>query len=989
MIRETVLSRSIRLICVGGAALGMQAAWAQQPGAQQPGAQEITEPAPAVARVLVTGSRIASPNAESPSPLQVFTAADIAAAGVTNLQELLQKNPALGTPAISRTNSAFSTASAGVATAELRNLGASRTLVLLNGRRYVSGIPGETAVDLNTIPVDFIERVELLTGGASAVYGSDAVAGVVNIITKKNFTGLAVDAQLGQSEEGDDTKKKLSLTFGTSSADGASNVMGHFGYARQGAVNSRDRDRSALDQISLLAISAAPNPAEAFAAVRPFFSSYAPQGRFFHDTGDYTYDAAGNPIPWSTNGSATAAATGFNRSFYRTIAVPVERYLFATTGSLALGANHNAFFEGNYASTRVSTTIEPYPLGAEDIYPGSGGQVPAEFLVGGVARRNPVVPDYLYSRISDTDGDGLRDYYFTRRMAEVGTRGSTADRDTFRLATGLKGDMFGWNYELYTAYGSTKEAQVSQGQVNVLNFRNALEAITDLEDADGDGNTTEALCRDANARAQGCVPINVFGFNTISPAALQYVTAPGSLATRTTQRLFGGSASGEPWTLPAGPLGVAAGFEWRKEFSSAIPDALTQAGLNAGNATPPVAGSYTVREAYVEARAPLYKERPWLHALNLLAAVRVGDYSTVGNTVSWNVGFEWSPIPDVRVRATRALSTRAPNINELFLPPSQDFPSVIDPCIGVGPATAGPTAEACRADPGVAANIAANGVFTLNQADIQGVSGFNSGNPSLSEEEGRSTTIGVVYTPRAIPMLNRFVFTADYFKVDIADAIVPTDRDFALRGCYGGGGPAFCGLITRRPAAVGANSAGSLDRVDTRVTNTGNKGTEGIDLTVAWADQLGPGRLSTRLAWTHLRSLFETPEPGGPRDEDRGEVGSAMNRALLSLGYRMGQWNLTTNHTYIGESALDDSFLTSAGLAPGSVRVDSKFYHDAQLGYKLRKNVELYFGVDNLLDTNPPPILTGLPSNTTGAETDAGTYDAIGRRYYFGLRMSL
>ncbi|MES3025131.1 MAG: TonB-dependent receptor [Pseudomonadota bacterium] len=979
MIRETVLSRSIRLICVGGAALGMQAAWAQ----------EAAAPAQPIAQVLVTGSRIASPNAESPSPLQVFTAADIAASGATNLQELLLKNPVLGTPTISRTNSAFSTASAGVATVDLRNLGVSRTLVLLNGRRFVSGIPGETAVDLNTIPTDFIERVELLTGGASAVYGSDAVAGVVNIITKKNFNGLTVDAQLGQSEEGDDTKKKLSLTFGSSSADGASNVMGHFGYSRQGAVNSRDRARSALDQISQLAISAAPQASEAFTAVSPYFSSFAPQGRFFHDTGDYTYDAAGNPIPWSTNGNATTPASGFNRSAYRTIAVPTERYLFAATGSLALGANHNAFFEGNYASTRVSTSIEPFALGAEDVYPGSGGQVPAEFLVGGALRRNPVVPDYLYSRISDTDGDGARDYYFTRRLAEVGSRGSTADRDTFRLATGLKGEMFGWNYELYTAYGSTKEAQVSQGQVNVLNFRNALEAVTDLEDVNGNGNTAEAVCRDANARLQGCVPINVFGLGTISPAALQYVVAPGSLATRTTQRLYGGSVSGEPWTLPAGPLGVAAGFEWRKEFSSAIPDALTQAGLNAGNATPPVQGGYTVREAYVEARAPLFKDRPWLHQLNLLGAVRVGDYSTVGNTVSWNIGFEWSPIPDVRVRATRALSTRAPNINELFLPPSQDFPSVIDPCVGVGPATAGPTAEACRAAPGVSANIAANGTFTLNQADIQGVSGYNSGNPTLGEEEGRSTTIGLVFTPRSIPMLNRFVFTADYFKVDIANAIVPTDRDFALRGCYGGGSPAFCSLITRRPAAVGANSAGSLERVDTRVSNSGNKGTEGVDLTVAWADQVGPGRLSTRLAWTHLRSLFETPEPGGPQDEDRGEVGSAMNRAALNLGYRMGPWNLYTTHTYIGESSLDDSFLTSLGLAPGAVRVGKKIYHDAQLSYNLRKNVELYLGIDNLLDTDPPPIITGLPSNVTGAETDAGTYDAIGRRFYFGVRVSL
>src|SRR5471030_795859 len=239
MMKETVLSRSLRMICVGGVALSMQAAYAQS-GNEAP------------QQVQITGSRISSPGAESPSPLQVLTAADIAASGVTNLQDLLDKNPTMGTPTLSRTNSNFLTSSGGVSTVNLRNLGDSRTLVLINGRRFVSGVPGDTAVDLNTIPVDFIERVELLTGGASATYGSDAVAGVVNIILKRNFNGLMFDASTGRSSHGDDFKKKLALTFGTSSADGNSNVMGHFGYSKQGQVASRDRAISANDQVSKL-----------------------------------------------------------------------------------------------------------------------------------------------------------------------------------------------------------------------------------------------------------------------------------------------------------------------------------------------------------------------------------------------------------------------------------------------------------------------------------------------------------------------------------------------------------------------------------------------------------------------------------------------------------------------------------------------------------------------------------------------------------------
>jgi outer membrane receptor protein involved in Fe transport len=964
---EKKLSQSIRLACLGSLSLAMQPAFAQA----------VTGP---VQQVLVTGSRLSSPNAESPSPLQVLTAADIAASGVTNLQELLLKNPTLGTPTISRTNSNFQTSSAGVATIDLRNMGVDRTLVLINGRRVVAGVPGSSAVDLNTIPTDFIERVELLTGGASATYGSDAVAGVVNIILKKNFNGVLADVSAGKSSHNDDAKRKIALTFGTTSADGTSNVMGHFGFSRQGAVYSNRRDISAVDQFSTGVLT--DDATKLFDATRPFYSSFAPQGRFFHDTGSFTYDRNGNVIPFSTNGTATLAATGFNRSEFRTIAVPTDRYLFATSGNLAFNENHSAFFEGNYASTKVTTKLEPFPLGAESIFPATGGQVPAETMVNGVAVRNPLVPQYLYDRISDTDGDGLRDYYFTRRISEVGNRGSTADRDTFRLATGLKGAVMNWNYEVYGVYGSTKEAQSSSGQVNVLNFRNALQAIP--------GPNGSVICADPHAREQGCAPISVFGYNSISKAALAYVTAPGSLETTTTQKILGGNVSGELFNLPAGPVGLAAGYEWRKEFSSSTPDALTQAGLNAGNATPPTMGEFSVKEVFVETRIPLLKDAPFAKNLGFLGAYRAGDYSTVGRTNSWNAGFEWVPVTDVKLRATHAISTRAPNINELYQPPSQDFPSGIsDPCVGVTATSTGTYDTACRAAPGVNANIAANGKFTLNQSDIQGISGYNRGNPLLSPEKGKSSTIGIVLTPRSIPMLNKFTFTADFFKIDIADAIVSTPRQFALTSCYGGGNPALCSFITRRPAAVGANSAGSLEFIDTAVSNSGGKGTKGIDVTLSWADKLGPGRLVARAAYTHVKDGYDIPLPGEPADPFAGEIGAAKNKGSVTLGYKWGAFNLSSNTTIIGKSSLDNKFLENFNLPPNSITVGKKVYNDFQLSYEALKQVELYAGIDNAFDVKPPRIISGLPGNTTGAETDAGTYDAIGRRYYVGMRIKM
>ncbi len=929
-------------------------------------------------RVEITGSRIASPNASSSAPLQVITSEQIAASGATNVQELLLENPAVGTPGISRTNSNFSTSSAGVSTIDLRDLGTARTLVLVNGRRFVSGVPGSAAVDLNSIPTDFIERVEILTGGSSAAYGSDAVAGVVNIILKRNFQGFALNAHGGRSDEGDDQTKRLSLTFGANAEGGRGNVMGHIAYSDQGAVNSRDRDISAVDQFTS-------GDPDFFTPIRPAFSSFAPQGRFFtrplptapgqpSDPG-VTFDRAGNLITFSTNGTSTLPASGFNRSEFRTIAVPTERFLFASKGDYNLNEEHTAFFEGTYSAARVKSALEPFPLDSADIYPATGGFVPAEFLVNGTAVRNPLVPDSIFNLLTDRDNDGLRDYNFTRRLSEVGSRGSVADRDTFRLLTGVKGTVLkSWDYEIYGAVGSTKESQTSNGQVNVLNFRAALEAIP--------GPDGTPICRDPHAVLQGCVPINVFGFNSISPEALAYVTAPGSLNTLTKQQLLGGTITGEVTTLPAGPLGVAFGFEYRDEFSRSEFDALTQAGLNAGNAIPSTVGSFDVKDLFAEVRVPLLKDASFAKSLTATGGVRGGEYSTVGNTLSWNTGVDWTINSSVKVRASRALSTRAPDVSELFQPPSQTFPTgLVDPCLNVTATTPGAVAAACRADPGIAANIAANGSLVLSQADREGVSGFDRGNPAVSEEKGNSWSLGLAITPES---LKKFAFTIDYFKIKINDAIVPTPRSFILQECYGGDS-SFCQFITRRPTASGSNSAGSIEFVDSAVTNSGEYATSGVDVTAMYRDNVGVGMLGAQLSYTYMKDGYLTPLPGSAKDEFRGEVGSAAHKASLGLSYKWAGFGIFSQTTYIGSSALDDQFL--APLPPGSVRVPAQIYNDFQLTYSPQKSTEFYFGVDNAFDRAPPPVISGLPGNITGTETAADVYDAIGRRYYAGVRM--
>jgi outer membrane receptor protein involved in Fe transport len=295
----------------------------------------------------------------------------------------------------------------------------------------------------------------------------------------------------------------------------------------------------------------------------------------------------------------------------------------------------------------------------------------------------------------------------------------------------------------------------------------------------------------------------------------------------------------------------------------------------------------------------------------------------------------------------------------------------------------------CRADPGVAANIAANGKFTTTLADQQGISGYNRGNPNLQAEKGRSTTVGVVWTPRSIPMLKRFTFTADYFNIKIADAIVSTPRQFALAGCYSGTNPTMCNFITRYPSATGQSSAGALHYIDTAVSNSGGEGTEGIDLTAAWNDRVGPGRLSTRLAYTYVKKGYNIPLPGANVDPFAGEIGAAKNKANWNVGYKWNNLSANVTFDYIGRSSLDDQFLAGYKLPANSIQVGSRTYTNLQLSYQLMKRTELYFGMDNAFDTKAPPIISGLPGDVTGTETDAGTYDPIGRRWYAGIRVKL
>ncbi|WP_417449257.1 TonB-dependent receptor domain-containing protein [Kordiimonas sp.] len=992
---KNLSKNALRAQLLGGTAAALALALTGAAAAQDAAADETLE------EVVVTGSRIVSPDIASVSPVHVIGGEFIRQSGATNIQEILLESPQFGVPGLSRSNSAFLTSGTGAATVDLRDLGSDRTLVLFDGRRVVSGRPGTATVDLNVIPTQFIERVDVLTGGASSLYGSDAVAGVVNFVFKKDFEGVEASAQYGITEEGDDEQIQANVTAGGNFADGRGNMMVHLGYSNQNGVLSRERDNTMVDDIDLFRLTG--DPADFGTPSEPYFSSYPTQGRFSTGSGKtWTYGQDGALRPcFSTNGGTAPDSCGdfagqqigpdgFNRQNYRTIAVPVERFLFSTRGHYEVTENINFFAEGTYANTRSSREIEPFALSSEDIYPSTGGLVPIETVVDGVTMVNPLVPGAIVADAVDSDGDGLRDISFARRLLEFGTRNGSVNRDFFRFAVGFDGTVFDdrFNWDVSYVYGRTSEGQQSNGQVNVLNFANALRGVRDVNDANNNGDVNDVVCASADARAQGCVPINLFGNGSVSQDAINYIAADATLDTRITQQVINANISGSVMDLPAGPLGFALGGEYRKESSSANNDALTNAGLNAGNATPDTAGDFDVKELYAELNIPILADLPFAESMNLRGAGRVSDYSTVGTVYTYSVGMDWSPIEDIKFRATYARSVRAPNIGELYTGPSQTFPSGLsDPCEGVGASGGGALGDNCRADAGVVANIAANGVYTINQADLQGISGFNSGNADLFEETSDSYTVGVVITPSSVEFLRNFTITADYFRIKIEDAIVAPPRQFILDQCYNQGEAAFCDLITRRPTATATNSIGSIDLIDAPLFNAGERFTEGLDITVRHSTSLLNGTLNSRIVYTNYFEGYDIPIPGADKDPFVGEIGDPKHRFTANMTYSQDAFDVGVTATYLGKSYEDDQFLAAFDLGPKDISVGAEVYVDLNATYRLADGLEIFGGIDNLLDNKAPNLLSGTTFNVTGTDTAADVYDPFGRRFFVGARV--
>ena len=919
--------------------------------------------------IIVTGSHIKRDTFNYSTPISVISATDIDAVGSTNLGDLLQTMPQT-VSTFNNANTAFSTTFSGLNLTDLRFLGTSRTLVLVNGRRFVSGAPpgGGYGVDLNAIPTAMIERIEVLTGGASAIYGSDAIAGVINVVTRTDFEGIEVRGQAGGATEGDKNKEDINITMGGEFGRGGYAVLSA-GWSSEDALRSRDRSFSNTD------LAAYDLDGDGFAETEEWLgSSFPPIGRLNPGNGT---QFLGDGTVWQSGLADRANSDRFNRADFRTIYSPVDRRFAAANLSYPLSDAVTVYAELNYALVETNSEIEPFALDInDDVFISSRGGTGGMDVAGNLLMPQLLIDNLLAEGITNTAQLGTGNW--VRRLLEFGPRASDIARTTLRSVTGIEIELpNNMVVEAYYSYGKTDQDQENTGQINTERAFNALNV-----ELAPDGVTVQ--CANATARLQGCVPFNVFGEGTISPAAVAYLSAPGNLQSKVEQEIFHVGISGSTGLeLPGGDLAFATGLEYREESGSEINPGFLQQGISGGNATAPTNGSFDVSEWYGEINAPV------MSRLTLDAAVRIGDYETVGSQTTWKAGFDLDVLETLRLRGTVSESVRAPNVSDLFAGAGETFRNIQDPCNGIDNTTTGDVADNCRSQQVIQDRIDATGSFTLSQSESQQTGGFIGGNPNVKEETADAFTLGLVWQPN---FLENFSAAVDFYDIRLDDAIAVTSRNTVLQRCYNVATTAFdpsCGGSARRDQLAGA---GALTGVDSASSNENIFDTQGIDIELAYSIDVGPGNLSAGLLWNQLLRWDEIGIVDGDLDDNKGEILTPDSRANGHLAYSWNDFQVYYRARYWGDAKdsntpelqNENGGVFGNPLAPNINEVGSYIYNDLSVNWA-NSNYSVSVGVNNLGDKQPPLLTQTSQYGSTGVNTAPEAYDTIGRQWYVTL----
>ena len=938
-----------------GLALGTATAASAASLAFVPAAMAADEPADSVAlqEVVVTGSRIRRVDAETANPVLVIDRKMIQESGIKNINELVQRLPNVSGAA---TNPNVNNGGGyGESSLELRGLDARRTLVLVDGRRI--GLVGTTsdATDVSQIPFNMIERVEVLKEGAGAIYGSDAIGGVVNFITRKSVDGLEVNADYGRTSHGDAPHHSVDVLLGTSSEKFDLVIGGNY-MEQEGLFGGRRK-----------------------------FSTFA---RYLYSTGEAVGGSGripnghiyANPIGATDSTGAvcdeltrTAGTSGASTSDYRCftnadrfnfqplnyITTPVERTSLFSKGNYKINDDVEAYASVTYTHTHSGYHAAPLPfdalsdnivLSADSIYN------PFKIDFGGNSGLNP---DFA-----------LRTFLFGSRQSDTNSDGTVFN-------AGLKGNIFktGWTWDANIAYSRLQQ----HAQFSGYYFGDKLRAAVGPSFIDDAGTPT---CGTAAAPIDGCTPINLFNQDLNDLSALNSVRANFNLDNVYLYKAATLDVTGKIWTLPAGDLQLAIGAEYNDRKGKNIADSLVQAapplyltcGLSQEVCTGNTEGKYSSKQEYIEIYIPILKELPFAHSLSADIGVRHNDYSIFGASTKSDFKVEYRPIKDLLLRGTFSQVLRVPTINDIASSPANTSVTFNDPCTGL-------TAAAVAATPNLA--LACQGVpLDGSFAEPNGqITGLITSNPTLKPETGKVKTAGFVFEPSALP---GFSFEADYWHYNIEGLITTLDANYSITQCVATGDPQFCNLANRYGADAGQN-AGLVKVFLEPSFNLGSLTTSGVDLGSKYAlRDTGIGSFQFSIDWTHTNNYTNTPSPGAATQEIAGTYNKqfgnfAKNRAIASISWSWRSIDALVTGRYIGKVDVTHPArdIDTAPLAIGSV-----FYTDVTVGYAFPFGTRLQAGVRNLSDKQPPNF---YQNNVDNVNVDVQTYDVLGRQFFAGF----
>lgn len=1019
-----------------------------QPGWAQAAAPQAAEDEAEAdsGEIIVTGTRIAQQNLDSSVPITTITGEDIFTQNArTSVGDLLNDLPSLRNT-FSQSNSSRFLGTAGLNLLDLRGLGTQRTLVLVNGRRHVGSdiLANAVSPDVNTFPTDLIDRIDIVTGGSSAVYGSDAIAGVVNFILKKDYEGVQIRGQGSTTTYGDASAYFVSAVAGKNFADGRGNIAINLEYNRQDPLFASRRPNLRQDN-NFVVVDTDPGNA-------PNGSDGIPDRIFVNDVRSSTNAIAGliqiSPAAGFAPCGRDTAGAAFRCNFFfqpdGSIRLQQGQRVGIAPNGLFIGGdgnnNREAMFLGVFPRLNrysanvighytVSDAFEPFVEAkysrTESLSFGSPGFFQGSTVGGGVDLRerprfdNPFLSDATRAQINAARAQaGLAPIVnpatrlvLNKRLGDLGPRQEEATRETYRIVGGATGTFNDdWKYEISLNYGEFRERTKVLGNFNTERLLLALDAVRDPASGQivcrSKIDPAAAIINQANdpaspegmfaqsqlaANVAACVPLNPFGQGNITPAMRNYLlqdtVSVGNIKQFDATAFVSGDTS-QFFNLPGGPVGFALGVEYRREKNFFQADDLVAKGQTFFNALPlfdPPA--FEVKEVFGELRLPILKDTPFFHELSITGAGRISDYKgSTGTVYAYNGGVEYAPIEDIRFRAGYARSVRAPNLADLFSLQSQNFATVVDPCsarnIGTGSAT--------RAANCAAAGIPASYDFVYTSS-LQILSG---GNPNLREETSDSYTVGAVFTPRLVPGLS---ITADYYDITINKVITAPSAQQILNACYDAVNlnNQFCALF-QRAGPGGAPSGevpfqiieGSLQQT---LLNYAKSKTRGIDIDVAFARKLSDidTTITSHFVYTHVFQSddFLNPADPGRADQTLFELGDPQNAFNWNTDFKKGPYTLGFQLRYIGKQVVNayEDFFSKQGRPPENADYFSKKFFPSIFYQDVRAAIDVnknfnFYGGIQNIFNRKPPL--GL----TGTGGGSGIYDTRGRSFFVGAK---